>query len=434
MAAYIPPITHNGELSSTFNSQDFESTYLDTFLPVSGGTITGALQVTGGIDNTGTISTTTLNATGSISSTELYTSSENIHLGNGSSSTNQGVSIGHNASGSGEAIAIGHNTSAGLDGVVVGHNSTGNGDSVVLGHRNTGGIDAVCIGHNAFSNGANSVALGRNCSTQNTTNSVAIGYSALCIDDNQIKIGTSASAYEMEGRLNLVNNTTDSLITFGNAVKLYRNTSGLTIGNYQEFAIDVDDTRTLTAVPAGRSGKNIFYANNQGRTYVGYSAGTMSLHLRSANSETYITGYTTAGNVSTIGTSGQLSVSSDRRLKENIIPYNEPSLSKLMKLKASYYNWIEGTDKRKELGFIAQDVETIIPEAVDGKKYEYEWKKDEKGEPILDDSGNLQFTDKPRYRGFCDRPVIAVLVKAVQEQQEQIEALKKEVEALKKIA
>jgi len=95
-----------------------------------------------------------------------------------------------------------------------------------------------------------------------------------------------------------------------------------------------------------------------------------------------------------------------------------------MKLKPSYYNWIEGTDKRKELGFIAQDVEDIIPEAVDGKKYEYEWEKDKEGKPILDASGNLQFTDTPRYRGLLDRPIIAVLVKAVQELKMEIEALK----------
>jgi len=111
-------------------------------------------------------------------------------------------------------------------------------------------------------------------------------------------------------------------------------------------------------------------------------------------------------------------------LKENIETYDEPSIDKIMKLKPSYYNWIEGTDKRKELGFIAQDVEDIIPEAVDGKKYEYEWEKDKEGKPILDASGNLQFTDTPRYRGLLDRPIIAVLVKAVQELKMEIEALK----------
>ena len=106
-----------------------------------------------------------------------------------------------------------------------------------------------------------------------------------------------------------------------------------------------------------------------------------------------------------------------------------------MKLKPAYFTWKDDKSKNPHinLGFIAQEVENIIPEAVDGKKYEYEWKKDEDGEPVLDASGNLQFTDTPRYRGFSDRPLIAVLVKAVQEQQQQIEALKTEMADLKKV-
>jgi hypothetical protein len=216
-----------------------------------------------------------------------------------------------------------------------------------------------------------------------------------------------------------------SLITYGNAVKMYRSENGLTIGNYGSFAVNVADTTAEpSSVPATRAGINAFYLNNEGRAWLGNGDLTKSVRIRSANIETYISGYTTAGNVSTIGTGGQLSVSSDRRLKENIETYDEPSIDKIMKLKPSYYNWIKGTDKRKELGFIAQDVETIIPEAVDGKKYEYEWKKDEEGEPILDASGNIQFTDEPRYRGLLDRPIIAVLVKAIQEQQEIIETEK----------
>jgi hypothetical protein len=294
----------------------------------------------------------------------------------------------------------------------------------------------IALGKDSSATGDNSIAIGNSASTSTYTNSIAIGNGtvingAVATADNQIKIGTEDSAYQMEGRLNLVNPNTSSLITFEDFVKMYKLVNGLTIGNYGEFAVDVNDTRTLTSNPLVRAGINALKLAVDGRAYLG---GNVSVHLRSLNLETYITGYTTAGNVSTIGTGGQLSVSSDRRLKENIETYDEPSIDKIMKLKPSYYNWIKGTDKRKELGFIAQDVETIIPEAVDGKKYEYEWEKDEKGEAILDASGNLQFTDTPRYRGLLDRPVIAVLVKAVQEQQEQIEALKTEIEKLKSSA
>ena len=325
-------------------------------------------------------------------------------------------------------ICLGKDSSVtGDNGVAIGNSATTGlqENSISIGYNSI--VDAsnsVAIGNGANASGTESIAIGDNATTSTYTNSVAIGNGTACSVGNQIKIGTSASAYQMEGRLNLVNSDSSSLISYGNAVKMYRNENGLTIGNFGEFAVQVADTTAEpSSVPSSRAGINAFFLNNEGRAYLGNSANTKSVALRSANGEVYITGYTTAGNVSTIGTSGQLSVSSDRRLKENIETYDEPSIDKIMKLKPSYYNWIEGTNKRKELGFIAQDVETIIPEAVDGKKYEYEWEKDKEGEPILDDSGNLQFTDIPRYRGLLDRPLIAVLVKAVQEQQEQIEAL-----------
>ena len=45
MSAYIAPVLNNGLLNTTFNSSDFESTYSDSFLPLSGGNITGGLNV-----------------------------------------------------------------------------------------------------------------------------------------------------------------------------------------------------------------------------------------------------------------------------------------------------------------------------------------------------------------------------------------------------
>ena len=50
MSAYIPPVLNNGVLNNTFNSADFESTYPDSFLPLSGGNIRGSLGVSGVID------------------------------------------------------------------------------------------------------------------------------------------------------------------------------------------------------------------------------------------------------------------------------------------------------------------------------------------------------------------------------------------------
>jgi hypothetical protein len=146
----------------------------------------------------------------------------------------------------------------------------------------------------------------------------------------------------------------------------------------------------------------------------------------------YLSGYTTNGALSVINApAGQLSTSSDRRMKENIIYYDQPNnIEKIKKLKPATFNFI-GT-KDKMLGFIAQDLEEVIPEAVDGKKYEYEWKKDSMtNEPILDENGNLILDyDKPRYRGVSDRAIIAIMVKAMQEQQQQIEFQQSTIQSL----
>jgi len=67
------------------------------------------------------------------------------------------------------------------------------------------------------------------------------------------------------------------------------------------------------------------------------------------------------------------SSSSDRRLKTNILPISN-SLAKVKRLRGVYFHWIADKnvkDKRRNMGFIAQDVQTIVPEAVgsspDGK-------------------------------------------------------------------
>ncbi len=73
----------------------------------------------------------------------------------------------------------------------------------------------------------------------------------------------------------------------------------------------------------------------------------------------------------------------------------------------------------KYLGFVAQDVETVIPDAVDGKKYEYDFLRDASGRYILDASGKpIEDPDKkePRYRGLSYNAITTTVVKAMQEQ------------------
>ena len=97
--------------------------------------------------------------------------------------------------------------------------------------------------------------------------------------------------------------------------------------------------------------------------------------------------------------------SSDRRLKSDVraIGYG---LEEVLRLQPVVYQWISHPEKGGKLGLIAQDVETIIPEVV------------HHGESP-DDMLGLSYAE-----------LVPVLIKAIQEQQETIEAQNLRLEAL----
>ena len=92
------------------------------------------------------------------------------------------------------------------------------------------------------------------------------------------------------------------------------------------------------------------------------------------------------------------STPSDKKLKTNVKDI-EYGLDTIMKLKPKQYDWKK--DNRKDIGFIAQEVEEVIPEIVKDN----EW-----------------FDDKIKTMDY--EKLTAVLIKAVQEQQKQINELK----------
>lgn len=98
---------------------------------------------------------------------------------------------------------------------------------------------------------------------------------------------------------------------------------------------------------------------------------------------------------------------SDMNAKENIVPLaddktqlQESNIAIIEKLKGVNYNWKDDKDKKLQVGFLAQDVESVIPEAV-----------------ITNDSTKI--------KSLAYTAIIPYLVEAIKEQQAQIEALKK---------
>jgi hypothetical protein len=102
-------------------------------------------------------------------------------------------------------------------------------------------------------------------------------------------------------------------------------------------------------------------------------------------------------------------VASDEKLKINI-ENTQYGLSDVLKLRGVDFNWKEKLDGRRDVGFIAQEVQKVIPELVrevDGLNGE--------DSHLAIDYGK----------------VVPILVEAVKEQQGQIDSLKKEVKILK---
>jgi hypothetical protein len=250
------------------------------------------------------------------------------------------------------------------------------------------------------------------------------GTTALTIDTSQnVGIGTTSPAVPLA-----VYKASDSSINIQNS------TSGVT---------NVDGLQLLLSGSNGymwnyESGANIFGTANTERmridssgnvlinTTSGFNAGKMCLQFdgngnigfairNSVATNQVIMGFYNSSNTA-IGsiqqntfTSVAFITSSDYRLKENIVPMTG-ALDKVALLKPVTYKWkIDGSNGQ---GFIAHELQEIVPEAVAGEK------------DAVDEEGNI----KPQ--GIDTSFLVATLTAAIQEQQTIINDLKARITAL----
>lgn len=118
---------------------------------------------------------------------------------------------------------------------------------------------------------------------------------------------------------------------------------------------------------------------------------------------------------------------SDKRLKENFSRI-ESALEKIEKLNGYTFDWNE---KSKELGFlpkhekndvglIAQEVESILPQVVDLAPFDTDY-----------ENGQKVSKSKENYLTIQYERLIPLLVEAIKEQQNQINELKQEINRIK---
>ena len=124
------------------------------------------------------------------------------------------------------------------------------------------------------------------------------------------------------------------------------------------------------------------------------------------------------GSINYTNTATAFNTSSDYRLKENIQPMTG-ALAKVQALNPVTYTWkADGSDGE---GFIAHELQAVVPDAVTGEKDAVETYTDEDG---------VEQT-RPVYQGIDTSFLVATLTAAIKEQQALITQLQADVAALK---
>ena len=118
---------------------------------------------------------------------------------------------------------------------------------------------------------------------------------------------------------------------------------------------------------------------------------------------------TVVGSITRSGSSTVYATTSDYRIKENVVEMTG-ALDRVDQLKPSRFNFINDPDTTVD-GFLAHEVENIIPEAITGEK------------DAVDDEGN------PIYQGIDQSKIVPLLVGAIKELKAEIEELKARIDS-----
>jgi len=130
-------------------------------------------------------------------------------------------------------------------------------------------------------------------------------------------------------------------------------------------------------------------------------------------------GGTTRGTIRVNNSATQYNTSSDYRLKEDITPMTG-ALEKVAALRPCNFKWkIDGTPSQ---GFIAHELQEVVPDCVSGEKDAVETVD------VFDENGNvIGIKERPVYQGIDTSFLVATLTAAIQELKAELDALKAQV-------
>lgn len=180
---------------------------------------------------------------------------------------------------------------------------------------------------------------------------------------------------------------------------------------------------TTTASPAALpQAANIATVAVSGKTGINVATVGAGTFIRFGN-----TGYGQTGTISTSGSTTAYNTSSDYRLKENVTDITSAT-DRLKQLNPVRFNFIGDADTTVD-GFLAHEVQGIVPEAITGTKDGMRDEEYEVTPAVLDDDGNevtpavMGTRSVPEYQGIDQSKLVPLLVATIQELEARIATL-----------
>lgn len=167
----------------------------------------------------------------------------------------------------------------------------------------------------------------------------------------------------------------------------------------------VTGIQASTSAYAGYFTSNYTANGNANLMFWGRNGGAVAAAVRYKDASTSLEFYSPTGHTVAYTTS------SDYRLKENIQPMVD-ALTKVAALNPVTYTWKEGFGVGQSEGFIAHELQAVVPECVTGEK------------DAVDSDGN------PVYQGIDTSFLVATLTAAIQELKAELDTAKARIAAL----
>jgi hypothetical protein len=281
---------------------------------------------------------------------------KNITTGNGL--TAFGIDALENVTNGNFNTAIGKNA---LNSTTSGSNCTSIGDNSLI--WNTTGSGQTAIGQAAGSiagtNSANQtssnsvyVGAGTKASANGNTNEIVIGHNAIGHGSNTVTLGNSSIATTiLRGNVGIGTTSPFSASGF----------NGLTLDGTTGSLLQLRANGTNALQITSSSINSVFY-EYRNLPFVFATNGTSRMSIE-ANGNIYIVNLGT-GTVYSNGGVLTNTNPSDERLKENIDDL-EYGLAEILQLRPVSYNWInDSANQGKQFGFIAQEVQEIMPDLI----------------------------------------------------------------------